>query len=411
MGDRSPSPAPPSRPNEYYFGATGGGVWKTTDGGTTWRPVADEALRTSSVGALAVAESNPDIVFAGMGEVALRGNVIQGDGVYKSTDGGKTWKHTGLADTQNIARIRIHPSNPDIVYVAALGHTYGPNAERGVFRSQDGGATWKRVLFRSEKAGAVDLCLDPRNPQQLFAALWEVYRTPHSLSSGGPGSGLFKSTDGGDTWTEISRNPGLPKGLLGKIGVSVSGADASRVYAIVEAEDGGIFRSDDGGATWSKVNDERRFRQRAFYYSRIYADPKDRDRLYVLNTGLYRSTDAGKTWKAIRVPHGDNHDLWIAPNDTQRLDQRQRRRRERLGERRRDLDGSAVSDGAALSRDDDGPRALPRVRRAAGQQHRLRAGDGNGRRLLRRRAAARAATSRRTRGTPTSSTPAATAAC
>jgi photosystem II stability/assembly factor-like uncharacterized protein len=309
----------PSRPNEYYFGATGGGIWKTTDGGTTWRPVADDVLRTSSVGALAVSESNPDIVFAGMGEVELRGNVIQGDGVYKSADGGKTWKHVGLADTQNVARVRIHPSNPDIVYVAALGHTYGPNAERGVFRSQDGGATWKRVLFRSDKAGAVDLCLAPGNPQVLFAALWEVSRTPHSLSSGGPGSGLFKSTDGGETWTEISRNPGLPKGLLGKIGVGVSGADPNRVYAIVEAEDGGIFKSDDGGATWTKVNDERRFRQRAFYYSRIYADPKDRERLYVLNTGLYRSTDAGKTWKAIRVPHGDNHDLWIAANDTSRL--------------------------------------------------------------------------------------------
>jgi photosystem II stability/assembly factor-like uncharacterized protein len=309
----------PGRPNDYYFGATGGGVWKTTDGGATWRPVADEALRTSSVGAVAVSESNPDIVFAGMGEVELRGNVIQGDGVYKSADAGKTWKHVGLAETQNIGRIRIHPTNPDIVYVAALGHTYDANAERGVFRTQDGGATWKRVLFRSDKAGAVDLALDPRNPQTLYAAMWEVFRTPHSLSSGGAGSGLFKSVDGGDTWAEISRNPGLPKGILGKIGVSVSGADSSRLYAIVEAEDGGIFLSNDGGATWSKANDERRFRQRAFYYSRIYADPKDRDRLYVLNTGLYRSTDAGKTWKAVRVPHGDNHDLWIAPNDGARL--------------------------------------------------------------------------------------------
>jgi photosystem II stability/assembly factor-like uncharacterized protein len=308
-----------ARPNEYYFGATGGGIWKTTDGGTTWRPVADEALRSSSVGALAVSESNPDIVFAGMGEVELRGNVIQGDGVYKSADGGKTWSPVGLTDSQNIARIRIHPSNPSVVYVAALGHTYGPNTERGIFRSQDGGATWKRVLYRSDKAGAVDLHLDPQNPQVLFAALWEVFRTPHSLSSGGPASGLFRSADGGDTWNDISRNPGLPKGLLGKIGVSVSGADSNRVYAIVEAEDGGIFRSDDGGTTWTKANDERRFRQRAFYYSRIYADPKDRDRLYVLNTGLYRSTDAGKTWKAIRVPHGDNHDLWIAANDTARL--------------------------------------------------------------------------------------------
>ncbi len=308
-----------ARPFEYYFGATGGGVWKTVDGGTTWRPVADAFLRTPSVGAIAVSESNPDVVYAGMGEVELRGDVIQGDGVYKSTDAGKTWKHVGLSETQNIGRIRIHPTNPDVVFVAALGHTYGPNGDRGVFRTTDGGATWKKVLFRNDKAGAVDLCFDPKNPQVLFAALWEVYRTPHSLSSGGPGSGLFKSTDGGDTWTEISRNPGLPKGLLGKIGVSVSGADSNRIYAVVEAEDGGIFKSDDAGATWTKVTEDRRFRQRAFYYSRIYADPKDRDKVYVLNTGLYRSVDAGKTWKSIRVPHGDNHDLWIAGNDPSRL--------------------------------------------------------------------------------------------
>ncbi len=308
-----------ARPFEYYFGATGGGVWKTVDGGTTWRPVADAFLQTPSVGAIAVSESNADVVYAGMGEVELRGDVIQGDGVYKSTDAGKTWKHIGLQDTQNIGRIRIHPTNPDIVFVAALGHTYGPNADRGVFRTTDGGATWKKVLFRSDKAGAVDLCFDPKNPQVLFAALWEVCRTPHSLSSGGPGSGLFRSADGGDTWTEISRNPGLPKGTLGKIGISVSGGDSNRVYAVVEAEDGGIYKSDDAGATWTKVSEDRRFRQRAFYYSRIYADPKDRDKVYVLNTGLYRSTDAGKTWKSIRVPHGDNHDLWIAGNDPSRL--------------------------------------------------------------------------------------------
>ncbi len=309
----------PSRPFEYYFGATGGGLWKTTDGGTTWRPVTDTALRTSSVGTVAVSESNPDIVYIGTGETELRGDIIQGDGLYKSTDAGKTWAPSGLAETQAIGRIRIHPTNPDIVYVAALGHPFGPNPERGVFRSIDGGRTWKNVLFRSERAGAVDLCLDPKNPQVLFAAIWEVFRTPYSLSSGGPGSGLFKTTDGGDHWEEITRNPGLPKGLIGKIGVSVSGADSSRVWAIVEAEDGGIFRSDDGGTSWTKVNDERRFRQRAFYYTRIYADPKNRDRVCVLNTGFYRSGDAGKTFTTIRVPHGDNHDLWLAPNDPQRM--------------------------------------------------------------------------------------------
>ena len=308
-----------ARPLEYYFGATGGGVWRTVDGGTTWAPVADAGLRTSSVGALAVAPSNPDVVYAGTGEVELRGNIIEGDGLYRSSDGGKTWKPAGLADTRAIGRIRVDPGNPDVVYVAALGHAFGSNPERGVFRSRDGGNTWQKVLFRDERTGAVDLVIDPSNPRVLYAALWEVFRTPHSLSSGGPGSGLFKSTDGGDTWTELTRRPGLPAGVIGKIGVSVSGADAARVYAIVEAAEGGIFRSDDGGATWTRVNDERRFRQRAFYYTRIYADPKNRDRVYVLNTGCYRSDDGGKTWKAIRVPHGDNHDLWIAPGNTSRL--------------------------------------------------------------------------------------------
>lgn len=309
----------PSRPLEFYFGATGGGLWKTTDGGNTWNPVTDTALKTSSVGSVAVSESNPDIVFIGTGETELRGNIIQGDGLYKSTDGGKTWMPSGLGETQAIGRIRIDPGNPDIVYAAALGHPFGNNSERGVFRSRDGGKTWQKVLYRNDRAGAVDLCVDPQKPQVLFTAIWEVFRTPYSLSSGGPGSGLFKSTDGGDNWTEITRYSGLPKGIIGKIGVSVSGADSNRVWAIIEAEDGGIFRSDDAGATWTKVNDERRFRQRAFYYTRIYADPKDRDRVYVLNTGLYRSDDGGKTYRALRPPHGDNHDLWIARNDPSRM--------------------------------------------------------------------------------------------
>ena len=308
-----------NRPFEYYFGAVGGGLWKTTDSGLTWRPVTDGQIKSSSVGAVAVSESNPDVVYIGMGETELRGNIMQGDGVYKSADAGKTWQHVGLNDTQAISRIRIHPQNPDIVYVAALGHPYGPNDDRGVFKSTDGGKSWRRVLFKSSRAGAVDLSLDPNNPQVMFAAIWDVYRTPWSLSSGGPDSGFYKSTDGGDTWTEITRNPGLPAGIIGKIGVSVSGADGKRVYAIVENENGGVFVSDDAGATWRRVSEDRRLRQRAFYYSRIYADPKERDTVYVLNTGFYKSTDGGKTCKTIRVPHGDNHDLWIAANDSKRM--------------------------------------------------------------------------------------------
>lgn len=308
-----------ARPLEYYFGATGGGLWKTTDGGTTWRAVADKALKTSSVGAVAVAESNPDVVYVGMGETQLRGNIIQGDGVYKTTDGGKTWTHAGLAETMAISRIRIHPTNPDVAYVAALGNPYAASPQRGVFRTKDGGKTWDRVLFRDEKTGAVDLSMDPGHPDVLYAGLWEVNRTPHSLSSGGPGSGLFKSTDGGATWTELTKNPGLPAGVWGKVGVSVSPVDPQRVYAIVENENGGVFLSDDGGATWKLANDERRLRQRAFYYTRIYADTKARDTVYVLNTGFYKSTDAGKTYRTYRVPHGDNHDLWIAPNDPLRM--------------------------------------------------------------------------------------------
>ena len=307
-----------SRPNEYYFGAVGGGLWKTTDGGTTWRPVTDGQIQSSSVGAVAVAESNPDIVYLGMGETELRGNIMQGDGVYKSVDAGKTWKHIGLGDTQAISRIRVDPSNADVVYVSALGHPYAANAERGVFRSRDGGKTWQKILYKSDRAGAVDLCIDPHNSKVLFAALWDVYRTSWTLSSGGPLSGLYKSTDGGDTWTEITRKPGLPNGIIGKIGVAVA-SDSNRIYAMVEAEDGGLFRSEDAGATWTRISEDRKLRQRAFYYSRIYADTKEKDTVYVLNTSFFKSTDGGKTFKVIRTPHGDNHDLWIASNDPKRM--------------------------------------------------------------------------------------------
>jgi photosystem II stability/assembly factor-like uncharacterized protein len=307
-----------SRPNEYYFGAVGGALWKTVDGGTSWKPVTDGQLKSSSVGAVAVAESNPDVVYIGMGETELRGNIMQGDGVYKSTDAGKTWTHVGLTDTQAIARVRVDPNNPDIVYVAALGHPYGPNQDRGVFRSKDGGKTWQKILYKSDRAGAVDLALDPHNSRVLYAAIWDVCRTSWTLSDGGPLSGFYKSTDGGDHWMEITRNAGLPQGIIGKIGVAVS-ADSNRVYAMVEAEDGGLFRSEDAGAHWARVNEDRRIRQRAFYYSRITADPKDKDTIYMMNTGLYRSTDGGKTVKQLRPRHGDQHDLWIASNDSNRM--------------------------------------------------------------------------------------------
>ncbi len=307
------------RPLEYYFGAVGGGLWKTVDGGIVWKPVTDGQLGSSSVGAVAVSESNPDIVYIGMGETELRGNIMQGDGVYKSIDGGKSWQHMGLADTQAIARIRIDPSNPDIVYVAALGHPYGPNPERGVFRSTDGGKNWKKILYRNDHSGAIDLMLDPHNPKVMFASLWDVYRTPWLLNDGGPGSGFFKSADGGDHWTEISRNKGLPQGVLGKICVSISGADSNRVYAMVEASDGGLFRSDDAGASWTLVSQDRRALQRAFYFSRLYADPKEKDTLYVMDVAFLKSTNGGKDFKTLRPAHSDNHDLWIDPTNNQRM--------------------------------------------------------------------------------------------
>jgi photosystem II stability/assembly factor-like uncharacterized protein len=308
-----------SRPFEYYMGATGGGLWKTTDGGTTWRPTTDGQIHSSSVGAVAVAASNPDIVYIGTGEADIRGNIIQGDGAYKSIDAGRTWTSIGLTDTQNISKIRVHPTNPDLVYVAAFGHHAAPSPDRGVFRSRDGGKSWDTILFHDDNTGAVDLVIDPHNPQVLYAALWQAYRNSWEMSSGGPGSGIFKSADGGDHWTNISRNPGLPKAVLGKIGLSVSGADSSRVYAQIEAEDGGFFLSDDAGATWKKVTDRRDLRQRAFYYTRVYADPKVKDTVYVLNVAFYKSTDAGKTWTTLRPPHGDNHDMWIAPDDSNRM--------------------------------------------------------------------------------------------
>ena len=308
-----------SEPLTFYMGATGGGVFKTIDGGNHWLPVADGQLKLGSVGAIAVADSDSNVVYVGMGEGDIRGNASHGDGVYKSTDAGHTWTHVGLTDTQQIGALRIDPKNPDIVYVAALGHMAGPNEERGVFRSKDGGKTWQKVLFKSNLAGAVDIAIDPLNPRVLYASIWQVIRKPWTFESGGPDSGLYKSTDGGDTWKEITRNAGLPKGVLGRIGIAASPVKAGSVWVIVEAEDGGIFHSDDGGTTWTKVNDQRDVKQRAWYYSRIFADTKSANTVYALNTSFYRSIDGGHTFKAIPTGHGDNHDLWIANDDPQRM--------------------------------------------------------------------------------------------
>jgi photosystem II stability/assembly factor-like uncharacterized protein len=309
----------PSQPLVYYFGATGGGVWKTTDGGINWEPLGDGTFKTGSVGAVAVSESDPNVVYVGMGEQTLRGNVSHGDGMYKSTDAGKTWRRTGLEETRHISRVRVHPRNPDLVYVAAIGHAFGPHEQRGVFRSKDGGRTWEKILYRGPQAGGIDLTFDPTNAGVLYASLWEVIRRPWSMESGGPTSGLFKSTDGGDTWTELTRNQGLPRGTVGKIGVTVSPANPERVWAMVEAEDGGLFRSDNGGRTWAKVNEQRNLRQRAWYYTRVYADTKNPETVYVLNVGFFKSNDGGRTFSQLSTPHSDNHDLWIAPDDPSRM--------------------------------------------------------------------------------------------
>ncbi len=305
-------------PLTYYFGAAGGGVWKTTDAGVSWKNVSD-GFFGGSIGAVAVSEWDPNVVYVGGGEVTVRGNVSHGDGVWKSTDAGKSWTHMGLGDSRHIPRIRIHPKNPELVYVAALGHLFGPNEERGIFRSQDGGASWEKILYVNDEVGAVDLAMDPTNPRILYASFWRVLRTPYSLESGGEGSGIWKSTDGGDNWEELTGNKGMPKPPIGISGVSVSKSNPENVYAIIEAEKGGVFRSRDGGETWTLVNSERKLRQRAWYYTRIVADPADEDTAYVMNVRFHRSKDGGKSWQAIGVPHGDNHDLWIAPENPRRM--------------------------------------------------------------------------------------------
>ncbi len=310
----------PSDPNTYYFGAVSGGIWKSVNGGNTWTPLF-EKQSVSSIGSIAVADSDPNVVYAGTGEACIRGNISYGDGVYKSTDAGKTWTNVGLQDTRHIGRVIIHPRNADIVYVAALGHAYGANTERGVFRTTDGGKHWEKVFYLNDKTGAIDITFVPSNPHILFAAMWEAGRTPWSLTSGGPGSGLYKSVDSGTTWKKIEGN-GWPSGVLGRIGVSVSGDNPERVYVILEAADevGGMYRSDDGGQHWTQTTSDHRLRHRPWYYTHVTADPRNADTVYVMNTSLYLSIDGGKTWTPIgNLPHGDHHGLWIDPNNSKHM--------------------------------------------------------------------------------------------
>jgi photosystem II stability/assembly factor-like uncharacterized protein len=306
----------PGDPTAYYFGSTGGGVWKSTDGAVTWTPVFDKE-GVGSIGSVALAESEPNTVYVGTGEACIRGNISHGDGVYKSLDGGKTWKNVGLRDSRAIGRVIVNPRNPDIVLVAALGHPFGPNSERGVYRTTDGGKTWERVLYKDENTGAIDVAFDPHNPNILFAALWEARRTPWSLSSGGPGSGIYRSNDGGTTWKQLQEH-GLPKGPYGRIGLSVA-ASSERVYALIEAQDGGLYRSDDSGDTWELVNGSHSLIQRPWYYMHIIADPQDPETVYVLDVDFYRSSDGGRSFNKVKVPHGDNHGLWIDPKNPRRM--------------------------------------------------------------------------------------------
>jgi photosystem II stability/assembly factor-like uncharacterized protein len=301
------------------MGTTGGGVWKSEDAGVNWKPVSDGFFKTGSVGAIGVSASRPETVYVGMGECDIRGNISPGDGVYRSDDGGKTWAHLGLESTKFIGKIRVHPADPETAWVAALGPVYGPSPERGVFKTTDGGRTWRKVLYEGPRAGAINIALDPSNPSRLFAATWEAWRTPWEMNSGGPGSKLWLSEDGGESWKDVSRRPGLPGGLLGKIGIAISPANPKVMWVIVEALEGGIFRSQDGGQTWEKTSEDRRWRQRAWYYTHVFADPQDEAAMYVLNVGMGRSRDGGKTFSAVPTPHADRHDMWIDPSDPRRM--------------------------------------------------------------------------------------------
>ena len=308
-----------ARPDEYYMGTTGGGVFKTEDGGQSWFPASD-GFFGGTIGAIAVAPSNPDVVYVGGGEYPIRGNVSYGDGVWKSTDAGKTWHYLGLGDTRQIEKVIVDPTNPDIVYVGAFGHFFGPNAERGVFKSVDGGQTWKKILFRNDSTGVSDMIMDPADPNTLYVTFWQAYRLPWTFSSGGVGSSMFKTTDGGDHWTELKNNPGLPTGIWGNAGLAISAANPNIVWALIEAKEGGLYKSSDAGATWHFVNGDNEIKQRAWYYMKVTADPQDTNALYINNVSFMKSTDGGKTFRPMRGGgHGDSHHLWIASNDPKRM--------------------------------------------------------------------------------------------
>ncbi len=303
----------------FYMGATGGGVWKTTDGGSNWKNVSD-GFFGGSIGAVAIAPSDESIVYVGEGENTMRGNVSEGlGGMWRSEDGGRSWKNIGLRDGRHIIRIVIHPRNPDVVWVAVVGHLFGPNEERGVYKTTDGGKTWKRTLYVNNQTGASDLVMEPGNPAVLYAGMWRVLRTPHSLESGGEGSGLYKSTDGGETWTNVSAKKGLPKGVWGIVGVAFAPSNTERIYALVENANGGLYRSDDAGENWQLMSNDNNIRQRAWYYTKVFVDPKNADVVYCPNVDFMRSRDGGRTFQSIRTPHGDHHDLWIDPEDSNRM--------------------------------------------------------------------------------------------